>query len=200
MDPQRDNLNHAKTFRCADCGAVNPVGVSQCFLCGRKFDGGGMSIAPPGGGTNAGDLSTARPSAQGISTYSLSSLFLIVTLAAVCFGLISQAPGLAIPLIVLITPAILNTFIKSRKQQRAGSEFTTGDKIRVFASSVGVVLSVIVAGAVAFLAACFVSCTAMLGTNSKSMDQSLVICLVIGSLFGVIIMIVIARQLWKQIK
>src|SRR4051812_25089350 len=109
MDPQRENLSHANTFPCPECGAVNPVGVSQCFLCGRKPDRRGAAIELPATFT-ASDIVTAQPSARGMSTYSLSSLFLIVTLAAVCFGFIARAPGLAIPIVLLITPALLSTF------------------------------------------------------------------------------------------
>ena len=201
MDPQRENLSPAKSFHCPECGAVNPIGKSQCYLCERKFDAGGLSITPLRTATKASDFATALPSARGTSTYSLSSLFLIVTLAAVCFGLIAQAPGLAIPLIVLITPALLSTFVKSRKKRAAGSEFTTADKIQAFVMSFGAVLLTIFAGVAAFFTACFVSCGAMMGSNSaQNSGQFLVICIILSAAFGIFIMVVTAVQFWRMMK
>src|SRR5262245_49519022 len=121
MDLQPDNLDHAKTLRCPDCLAVNPVGAPKCFLCGRSL--GDLYVLPLKLGTAANDFSTAERATRGMGTYSLSSLFLIVTLTAVCCGLIARMPGLAIPLVVLITPALINTFVKSRKKRASGAEF-----------------------------------------------------------------------------
>jgi hypothetical protein len=193
MDPQSENSTDAKTFRCPDCGAVNLIGKSQCYLCDRKFDAGETSFLTPQTAANR-DFSTAQPSARGMSTYSLSSLFLIVTLAAICFGFIAQAPGLAIPIIVLITPALLSTFVKSRKKRAAGGDFTTADKVQAFFMSVGAVLLTIFAGAAAFFAACFVSCATMMNSNS---DRFLIVSLIVSAAFGIFIMVVTAIQFWK---
>jgi hypothetical protein len=94
--------------------------------------------------------------AGGPLTYSLSTLFLIVTLAGVCFGLIAAAPVLGIPVTVLIVPALIRTFTTARRQQARGERPTAEEKIGSFFASMGLILAIVMGAAIAFFAACSV--------------------------------------------
>jgi tellurite resistance protein TehA-like permease len=139
--------------------------------------------------------------AGGPLTYSLSTLFLIVTLACVCCGLIAAAPGLGIPVAVLVAPALFRTLAETRQQQRLGEKPTAEDKIGSFFVSLTVMFGVLVAAGVAF----FTACSAIgfgLGvlTRPDSPGIGVVIVLALGAgLFAALfVAILILRRTWPH--
>ena len=141
---------------CPECGAINSVGSGQCWLCHR-----------PLGGTNAAtakvDSAVAKPIgpprplislSRGPATFSLATLMLLITLAAVFCGLTAAAPGLGIPLAVLITPALIRTFAASNVSRSQGIEPTAEAKIATFFASIGLMFLIMIAGFAVFFIGC----------------------------------------------
>src|SRR5207237_548989 len=140
-----------------ECGAVNRARAAHCWLCRREMT---AKDTPPRG---AGAAQSTSPYGERVAVdrppqFGLSSLFLIITLVAVCLGLVVAAPGLIVLLIVVVTPALIRTFGASALLTRRGVQLTTIDKIAALVTSVGVMIAIWMAAGVAFLAACGVVC------------------------------------------
>jgi hypothetical protein len=211
-----DRPRNANPF-CRECGAANYAGATKCYLCGREFTETERAVLPPVRSLGRTPLARQLPpqlpgttdqraspsplAARGPLTYSLSTLFLIVTLACVCFGLIAAAPGLGIPVTVLVIPAMIRTLAETRQQQRLGERPRTEDKIGSFFVSLAVMFAVIVAAGVAF----FTACSAIgfgLGTLTRfdSPAFGVVVLLALGSgLFAaVFVTVLILRRTWPR--
>jgi len=143
---------------CIECGARNFSSAKKCYLCGAEL----KPIRP---GARPQPLPTAVT--RGPLTYSLSTLFLIVALAGVCFGLIATAPGLGIPVAVLVAPAFIRTLAEIRQQKMAGEKPRAGDKIGAFFESLSVTVMAAVPGTIAFGAAFFAASTFSLANLNR---------------------------------
>lgn len=138
----------SQTPRCPECGAEHHAGARRCWLCGAEL-AGEPSAAP---------ASTSADTEATAATFSLSSLFLVMTLVAVCAGVFAAAPGLGIIFAVLATPALVRTIFITAKQKSRGTAVTPGQKIVRFLGSIGVVLLVFLSIGVALLTACLTAC------------------------------------------
>lgn len=116
---------------CPECDAPVIPDRSDCWLCGAKLANQGHvpTAVPP--------RAIAPPSSEPIS-FGLSTLMLIVTLAAVCFGLLVQAPGLAIPMCVLLIPVFVRTVMVVRRREASGLPVSPMQKVGMFLGSFGV--------------------------------------------------------------
>jgi hypothetical protein len=142
---------------CPECGAV--VEGNRCWLCHRPLTAEQPGLAP----------STARLAGQQTSqqTFGLSTLFLVITVIAVCLGVFVAAPGLGILLAVIAVPAFVRTSAATSAQERAaGRPVDVPDKVGLFLGSVGVILLIGLAGFGAFFAACWASCAALSVTGA----------------------------------
>src|SRR5262245_38737788 len=179
---------------CLDCGALNYTSATKCYLCGEELTPALPGTPPP--------LPTPLPlETRGPATFSLSTLFLIVTLAGVCFGLIAAAPGLGIPVTVLVVPAMIRTLAETRQQQRLGERPTTEHKIGNFFESLAVILAVIVAAGVAFFTACSVigfGLGAFTKFESPAFGVVVVLALGAGLLAAVFVTVLIFKRTWPQ--
>ena len=90
---------------------------------------------------------------------------LLVTLAAVLCGLTAAAPGLGIPLAVLVTPALIRTFAVSNVSRAQGIEPSAEAKLASFVASIGLMLLIVVAGFAVFFVGC---CACLFRQHSKS--------------------------------
>lgn len=81
----------------------------------------------------------------------LRALFQIVTCCCVFFAVLRFSPSLALALTLIIAPSLIRTAIVSELQRRRGLPFTVGSRLRVFISSIGIVLITIGLAAVAFV-------------------------------------------------
>jgi hypothetical protein len=140
-----------KVVQCPECGAANEERRSNCWLCGADL----------AAGVAAGDFARPGP-AHAPPQFRLSSLFLIITLVCVCLGLISIAPGLIVPLLVIVVPALIRTLSASQLWTHRGAQMTIVDKLaefftsEAFFTSLAIVVLIGVAGIIAFFAACLV--------------------------------------------
>ena len=140
---------------CPDCGATNDRTLGRCWLCGKAFGGQtatpaaaspyaspGRPPAVPPLPTAAAPASPFRPGAPYAATQAaspraawtvgLSTLFIVVTLFAVGFGLYAQEEGLGILYAVVMTPALVATTVRSVRRQATGQPLTGGQKVLTF--------------------------------------------------------------------
>lgn len=187
---------------CCECGAANYAGATKCYLCGREFTEAERAALPRGrtvGQPQPTEIPSAlvspidqaartSPTARGPLTYSLSTLFLIVTLAGVCFGLIAAAPALGIPVTLLVTPALIRTFVILRRDEQSP---TTEDKVYGFVGSLGIAFMVMLAAGIAFFAACS---AVGFGLAGISLSAAILGGLVAGAIAAIVVAVWIFRR------
>lgn len=136
---------------CPDCGAaVKPLDAT-CWLCRRSLVVEAEVVGSP-----------ARPRANP-AQFSLETLMLVITLIAVCLGMIMALPGVGILVAIVAAPALVRTLVAGYQDRAAGTPMTLSEKLLTFAASTGVALAVLAAGSTAFAAACFGSCMVAMG-------------------------------------
>src|SRR5262245_25464974 len=165
--------------RCPECGAELAAGHARCWLCERKLndaDSGNPYVSP-------------QPAGENIDfQFSLASLFLIMTLAAVGIGAFLVAPGIGVLFAVLSVPALVRTIVAAKQRRRAGAPLTTGEKTGVFVMSFFIMVAIGIAASVAFGVAC--AGGALLGLGISGNDPSPAILLGLG--FGLVAAIPLA--------
>ncbi len=154
--------------RCPECGADVGPQDAACWLCRRPLASGDIitaevfePAAPPIVPAWVAAQRTANP-----AQFSLESLMLVITLVAVCLGMLVAAPGLGVLVSVVAAPALIRTLIAGYRERAAGGKLTLGEKLIAFLASTGITIAVLSAGATAFAAACFASCMVVLGVSS----------------------------------
>jgi hypothetical protein len=91
----------------------------------------------------------------------LSSLFLFITLAAVCFGAIKLAPGLGIPLAALSVVAFSRSTKMTRGAEATGTTVSSRHQFLSFVSSLVLACLLAAAAIVAFVGAVSILCASM---------------------------------------
>ncbi len=185
---------------CPDCGAINPARAGKCWLCGRDL----TPKIPPRPAAPATPVVSTNPYAAPLAPVSappqfgLSSLFLIVTLACICLGLASIAPGLIVPLLVVAVPALVRTFAKSARSAARGERSTVADKIGAFFTSVFLMWMIMAAGSVAFFGACAVGLG--VATATRQPDTAIIVALAAAGIFSLAVMIALFVKTWPRAK
>jgi len=153
------HMSSVTSARCPECGAELAAGRARCWLCERKVSE--AEIGNP--------YASPRPTAENLGVqFSLASLFLITTLAAVGLGLFLLSPGLGILLGVFAIPALVRTFIDVTQYKRGGVRVGIVGKLASFALSLMVVGAVAIAGGVAFFTVCLIGAGAAEAGGSGS--------------------------------
>ena len=185
------NIQHA----CPACGAAIHHDSSRCWLCNT-----------PAASSPALRESVQNPfaAAPGPWTFSLSSLMLVMTLIAVCFGLGGIEPGLGIGIAFLVTPAALRTAVAATRRRRAGHGMSIAEKLVAFAASLGVVIAIIVATGVAFYATCWAGffggalASEPFAKGYDGLFVGLWTGMILGGLVGVYVLYRMIRWLWPR--
>lgn len=114
---------------CTKCGASNLTAANTCWLCLQP-----LAPAPAMPESESASSERPREPAPGRWTFSLESVFLVITLIAVCLGALSQYPSLGIPMAIFALPALVRTTLVV--QRRQGSRAVpAGTKISLFLGS-----------------------------------------------------------------
>ncbi len=179
----------ADSTTCAQCGASNTVRSDRCWLCHAALSPAGQ-VAAAG---SLGDSPFAAVHQEAQRTFTLSSLFLVMTLIAVCLGVLVQAPGLGVPLAVLSAPALIRTVWVRSKRKTRGQPMTVWDKALVFLGSLAIVATIAASAAGAFVGICFSLGWVAFGVNSQGLF-ALAWLLGIGG--GLLIAGLLFRWLW----
>ena len=134
---------------CPQCKALQRTDARECWLCGATLSARQT--------TAAADISVAVQ--QPVSSYSLASLMLFVTLLCVALGVSTIAPGVGIPLGIVLIVVWSRTAAVTRRRAAHGLAVTPLEKIELFASSFSVTIGLLglvgIAGFAAFWAVCF---------------------------------------------
>lgn len=154
------------TKRCPRCGAALGLRADLCWLCGA---GVGERAGQPASGASAAEVIDATlVSQETAATFSLTSLFLVMTLAAVAAGAFAAAPGLGILFLVVATPALARTMIITTRQKTSGVSSTPFQKIVSFIGSIGLVVLVLTSVVTALFSACLAALGAPLVLMSEA--------------------------------
>jgi len=139
-------MNKPVETSCPECGAHVQPTASQCWLCGSRLE----KIVP----------AVLVPTAPERSPYSFSlmTLFIVVTLVALTAGLAVIAPGLAVLLVVIAVPALIGASIRTHRMQAAGRQVTWSDRIVGAITGTAVTLGALYFIVLAGVAALFLIC------------------------------------------
>jgi hypothetical protein len=156
---------------CPSCGAPLNGTATQCWLCREHAEGAASNINP-----YASPPPLARLPVR--NQFSLATLFLIMTLAAVALGALMVAPGLGTTVIVIAVPALVRSVIAGRRRLEGGETPTIATKIFDFVASAAIIWAISVAATIAF----FVTCTAVaLPTWSLSQREETALYIGLGA-------------------
>lgn len=165
----------AAHFNCPECGAALPPGAVTCWLCRRKSNSASHYSTP--GTTVVRD--------PGAGQFSLATIFLVITLIAVCLGTFHIAPGLGVLVMIVAGPAMIRACVVGIKEKRAGHPLSIGEKLVAFFASTAIVILVGVAGFIAFQIACWGACAAVAGIQNKGGDVAVWSGVIIGAAAGI---------------
>lgn len=140
---------------CGECGASNRWPVTQCWLCHGDLEADNIVLAevvsePPAFVTTRG------------RSFSLASIFIVITLVAVGLGLSLVAPGMGFLFAIVALPALIGTMVRIKKQQLEGGPIGWSDKLTMFLLSTAVTVATIAVLCVAAFIALFVFCWVIL--------------------------------------
>ncbi|MCI0360692.1 MAG: hypothetical protein L0211_19620 [Planctomycetaceae bacterium] len=139
---------------CPECGAeVKPLDA-RCWLCHRSL----IAEAEVVESDTPLPSRPVPPRRANAAQFSLETLMLVITLIAVCLGIIMAAPGYGIVVAMVAAPALVRTLMAGHQERKAGKPLALGEKVLTFIASTGVALAVLVTGGTAFAAACMGSC------------------------------------------
>ena len=169
-------------FACEHCGAANGPNRTHCWLCHEPLRGASGSV-------------TKAPVAP-VSSFSLASLFLVVTLISVCLGVATVAPGLIVPLVIVVTLALIRTVAATSRHKSVGEGRDVLQKVSSFFVSVGVVLLVGLAALIAFNIACWSLCG--LGMAAGASPDILGFSIGSGVLAAIVCAIWLLRKTWPK--
>jgi hypothetical protein len=163
---------------CPHCGAEVQTPGGPCWLCRQKASQAGpnpYTINPDA--TNP--YATPRPIGDNVAQFSLASLFLVMTLVAVCLGVIMIAPGLGILFAFITTPAFIRTMVAASRGRQIGAPLSPLEKTGIFLISWFIMCAVGIASVVAFMAVCVAGALITEGAGAR-----LEIILTVGVLGG----------------
>lgn len=141
--PMTDTI--AISRECGDCGYRTALSESKrCPVCaGQLF---------------ATNLSNPSTNQAGQHTFSLSTLFLVITVICVGLGAIVTVPGIGVPFVVLAIPAFVRSVVARHRLEPKSRRWTLGERLVRFLGSIGLMLLIATAGVIAFQVACWTSC------------------------------------------
>jgi len=159
LDPSNVHPTPPAEAQCARCGATWLPGADTCWLCHAPATFAQARVSnevAPAKPAPLDDRATA-------GSFSLASLMMAMTLVSVIFGISTFAPGVGIPLGVVLLVVWLKTASRAGKRRQLGQSLTWAETTQLFFASFGDAMAMIAvvcaAGAAAFAVACFVCAT-----------------------------------------
>ncbi len=140
-----DNAAGSPFCHCPECQATRRPEAKYCWLCGAALEPVTAEAAEPSAG------SENRAAYQ----FGLSTLMLMVTLAAVVLSVFSMSIGVGLALVFLTTPPLVRTCITAARRKARGEPMSPLAKVGMFAATFGIVVVVVAASIAAFFAVCF---------------------------------------------
>jgi hypothetical protein len=163
-----DKLSPHPAGGCPECGARVKPTDAKCWLCGRELVVTAQIVEALDESPFAASWSPRVGVAPKPFQFSLESMLLVVTLAAVCLGAFVATPGLGILALIVAAPALLRTVYEGHQARRQGKSLTLGEKLLAFSASAGIALAALSAAAAAFFTACTASVLAVCFVGSAT--------------------------------
>ena len=160
----------AYELSCPYCGARNARDEAKCWLCKQPLTAEAAANEPI-----LAEAVDARPQ------FALSSLLLVITLVCISAGLVAAAPGLIVPLVIIVIPALIRSFAATRA---AGGQLSVGQRVANFVVSLGIVVAIWIAGLVALFAALVMICFGAISTQANPNTTNFLTGLAILGLIG----------------
>lgn len=168
---------------CPYCGAARRPDFSKCWLCDARLpplNTGGAEVAAVDAPWKESCLAPpAKPFKQG-----LASSLLIFVLAVILLGIFAVAPGLAIVVAILVSPALRWTAAAASQQDYCGEPMSAGRKAGTFILEFFLLLGQVVLVIGTVLMALFATCIA--ATPTARNDSNVVILSLIGG--GIVVL------------
>jgi hypothetical protein len=185
---EREPAELEKGVPCPACGAIHLGKSAVCWLCQEPLltkDGQPRAPAVAGG---------ERRERGSPWTFSLSSLFLLMTLISICMAVLVLSPPLGILLVVVATPAAARTILDGLRRKSRGAPFNLESKAWKFMESMAVVAVVGISSLITFVAICF-----PLGLGGVlSMSDQGIVCVIMGFAGGLIAAGFVAYRLLRR--
>jgi hypothetical protein len=128
-------------------------------------------------------------------TVQLNTLMLLIAVIAVCLGVLHEAPGLGIVLVILVIPALARTIGGARRRQALGRSMSWDERFLNFFASLGIVIVIEVAAAIAFVATC--TPTGIVAANAMDL-YGFILAGLIGLAAAGFVVFYLGRALWRQ--
>jgi hypothetical protein len=213
-DMEQNEFTHADV--CPECGAALVPGAKRCWLCAARVtqprkltspvdDELRIEPAPQGPKVRPSDMfldwRPVHPSPANFDrTFSLSTLFLWVTLAAVVLGVWRIAHGLGIFLAILSLPAAVRTIANVRsRQQQSGQPVSAAEKTFAFLGALVSAAAIAMAIVVGVFGALMAVCLASFSNSGQANATGLVVFIVLAILgvLGLIWLVQRLRAFWR---
>ncbi|HUE74377.1 MAG TPA: hypothetical protein VMP01_26075 [Pirellulaceae bacterium] len=178
---------------CPSCGAGTSPDQTKCWLCYAPLD-----EPPP---ALPAVVIDERVAAANPSQFSIETILLVTTLAAVLLGLFRYSPGLAVMLIIFSVPALVRTVFVGRREKRRGQRVTAGGKIGHFLLSLVIMYAVWVAASTAFFIAAIGTCFAAIAASSASEEMAVgvgIAGLIVSAVVGLFVAGLLLRATWPK--
>ena len=147
---------------CPHCSAKQLGPSENCWLCSKSLSDENAGLPPV----------VAVPASEpaGLS-FSLATLFLMMTLASVCMGLLVAVPGLGVLACIVMVPVFIRTVRVVRHREVVGFDVSPAQKATLFLTSFAVTsVLVIVVCVSAFCSFCGV-CLTLISVASPQDDM-----------------------------
>ncbi len=175
---------------CSHCQAKQLGPSESCWLCHKPFRKSPVALPA---------LTEVAPQTQEPEnlSFSLATLFLIITLASVCMGLLVAVRGLGILACIIMVPVFFRTVRVVRRQEAMGQSVSPSQKVLMFSTSFAVTsVLVIVVCVSAFCSFCGV-CLTIFGAGAGDGDTfAWGIGMCFGAALGFTLMVQIIR--WRR--
>ena len=158
---------------CPECGARVKPADQKCWLCGRELVVTAEVVEDFAESPFAASWSPRADAKSVPFQFSLESLLMVITLAAVCLGAFVATPGLGILALIVAAPALLRTVYEGHQARRRGKSRTLTEKLLSFAASAGITVAALSAAAAAFFTACTASVLAVCFTASATGNRGM---------------------------
>jgi hypothetical protein len=178
----------SKPRYCPDCGAEVAPQAVICWCCRHSL------LQSASAGSQLVSVEAVDENARHIHErtkfqFSLASVMLIVTLAAVLMSIYTMAPGLGIALMVLSVPALIRTAVLAMQKGSRGKPLAFAEKAGIFLAWIGLGIVIIIAAGLAF----FVSCLAGLPGGEGA-------AMLLGSIGAIVVAIFLGVFFWRKFK
>lgn len=173
---------------CEHCGAPLPPDADTCPLCLGHRD-----PAMPTGESPFDQTESHAP-----VQFSLASMMLWMTLAAVVLGAFSVFYPLGVVLLILAMPAAIRTAILSSQRGVAGRPLDMQTKAKVFLGTMGLLAAIAISVVGAFVATCFPLGVAGFGAQSGFLIGFALLAGIGAAIFVLWVLVRKSRRFWPR--